>query len=111
VIRIPIYARGIKMGAVKPGSEVRIVSETPSTAVVDGGWNLGQVVARYAMRVCIRKARESVVGMVTARNSHHVGRLNVYAEMAMAEDMIGIVSVNSNPSVAPYGGKTKQHGA
>ena len=36
VIRIPIYARGIKMGAVKPGSEVRIVSETPSTAVVDG---------------------------------------------------------------------------
>jgi len=110
VIRIPIYARGIKMGAVKPGAEVKIVSETPSTAVVDGGWNLGQVVAKYAMEVCIEKARKGVVGMVTARNSHHIGRLNTYAEMAMAEDMIGIVSVNSNSYVAPYGGKTKQLG-
>ena len=110
VIRIPIYARGIKMGAVKPGAEVNIVSETPSTAVVDGGWNLGQVVAKYAMEVCIKKARKGVVGMVTARNSHHIGRLNTYAEMAMAEDMIGIVSVNSNSYVAPYGGKTKQLG-
>ncbi len=110
VIRIPIYARGIKMGAVKPGAEVKVVSETTSTAVVDGGWNLGQVVAKYAMEVCIEKARKGVVGMVTARNSHHIGRLNTYAEMAMAEDMIGIVSVNSNSYVAPYGGKTKQLG-
>jgi len=110
VIRIPIYARGIKMGAVKPGAEVKVVSETTSTAVVDGGWNLGQVVAKYAMKVCIEKARKGVVGMVTARNSHHIGRLNTYAEMAMAEDMIGIVSVNSNSYVAPYGGKTKQLG-
>ena len=110
VIRIPIYARGIKMGAVKPGAKIRTVSETPSTAVVDGGWNLGQVVAKYAMSLCIEKARNNIVGLVTARNSHHIGRLNTYAEMAMAQEMIGIVSVNSNSYVAPFGGKTKQLG-
>ncbi len=110
MIRLPIYARGIKMGAVKPGAEVRIVKETPSTAVIDGGWNFGQVVAKYAMNVCIEKARNSVVGLVTARNSQHAGRLNTYAEMAMAEDMIGIASVNSSSSVAPFGGKSKQLG-
>jgi LDH2 family malate/lactate/ureidoglycolate dehydrogenase len=60
MIRIPIYCRGIKMGAVKPWAEIRIVEETPTSAVVDGGWNLGQVVAKYAMEVCIEKARNGV---------------------------------------------------
>jgi len=110
VIRIPIYARGIKMGAVKPGAEIKIIRETHSTAAIDGGWNLGQVVAKYAMNVCIEKARKSVVGLVTAKNSQHAGRLNTYAEMAMAQDMIGIASVNSASYVAPYGGKSKQLG-
>ena len=86
------------------------MSETPSTATIDGGWNLGQVVAKYAMNVCIEKARKGVVGLVTARNSHHVGRLNTYAEMALAQNMICIMSVNSNSYVAPFGGKSKQMG-
>ncbi len=110
VIRIPIYARGIRVGAVKPGAEIRIIRETRSTAAIDGGWNLGQVVARYAMNVCIEKAKKSVVGLVTAKNSQHAGRLNTYAEMALAQDMIGIASVNSSSFVAPYGGKSKQLG-
>jgi len=110
MIRLPIYCRGIKIGAVKPGAEIRILEETPSTAVIDGGWNLGQVVARYAMKVCIEKARNSVVGLVTVRNNMHVGRCNAYAEMAMREDMIGIMSVNSASYVAPFGGKSKQLG-
>ena len=110
VIRIPIYTRGIKMGAVKPGAEINIVSETPSTAIIDGGWNLGQVVAKYAMNVCIEKARKNIVSLVTVRNSHHIGRLNTYAEMAMTQDMIGIASVNSASYVAPFGGKSKQLG-
>jgi uncharacterized oxidoreductase len=110
VIRLPIYARGIKMGAVKPGAEIKIVKETPTTAIIDGGWNLGQVVAKYAMSICIEKARKSVVGLVTARNSQHAGRLNIYSEMAMKENMIGIASVNSASNVAPFGGSSKQLG-
>ena len=110
VIRIPRYAKGIKVGAVKPGAEISIVKETLSTAMIDGGWNLGQVVAKYAMNVCIKKAKKNVVGLVTAKNSHHIGRLNAYAEMAQTQDMIGMVSVNSSPSVTPFGGKTGNMG-
>lgn len=110
MIRLPIYARGIRMGSVKPGAEVRILEETASTASIDGGWNLGQVVCKKAMNICIEKAKKSVVAMVTARRCHHVGRLNTYAEMALDHEMIGIVSVNSTNIVAPYGGKTRQLG-
>ena len=44
VIRIPIYARGIKMGVTKPGAEINIVRETHSTAIIDGyfGWITNQ---------------------------------------------------------------------
>ena len=110
MIRLPIYARGVKMGAVKPGAEIRIVEETPSTAVVDGGWNFGQVVARHAMSLCIEKAKNSIVGLVTVRRCQHVGRLNAYAEMALEHDMIGIMSVNSASYVAPFGGRSRQLG-
>lgn len=110
VIRVPIYAYRIKMGAVKPDAEIKLVKETPNTAVIDGGWNLGQIVARKAMNVCIEKAEESIVGLVLARNCMHVGRLNVYAEMAMRRGMIGMMSVNSTPTVTPFGGKSRQFG-
>jgi len=110
VIRVPIYARGIRMGAVKPGAEVRVVRETPSTAIVDGGWNFGQVVCTFAMDLCIQKAKQSIVGLVGVHHCQHAGRMNAYAELALKHDMIGVVSVNSNSYVAPYGGKTKQLG-
>jgi uncharacterized oxidoreductase len=110
VIRLPIYARGIKMGAVKPGAEVKVVKETPNVLVLDGGWNLGQVVAKNAMKRCIEKAKKNIIGLVVAHNCMHVGRLNAYAEMAMNQDMIGVMSVNSASYVTPFGGKSKQLG-
>jgi len=110
VIRIPIYARGVRMGAVKPRAKITVVKETPSTAIVDGGWNFGQVVCTYAMNLCIKKAKQNVVGLVGARRCHHSGRMNAYAELALKHDMIGMVSVNSNTFVAPFGGRTKQLG-
>jgi LDH2 family malate/lactate/ureidoglycolate dehydrogenase len=110
VIRLSNYAQGIKMGAVKVGAKIQVVEETPSTAVVDGGWNLGQIVCQQAMNLCIQKAKTSIVGLVTVHHCHHIGRLNTYAEMALKENMIGIVSVNSSSSVAPFGGKTRQVG-
>ncbi|MEE9509667.1 MAG: Ldh family oxidoreductase [Candidatus Bathyarchaeia archaeon] len=110
MIRLPIYAKGINMGIVKPGAEITIQKETASTAIIDGGWNFGQVVCQKAMNICIEKAKNNIVGLVTVHHCHHVGRLNIYAEMAMKQDMVGLVSVNSTSSVTPYGGKTRQLG-
>jgi uncharacterized oxidoreductase len=110
MIRLPIYVRGIKMGSVKLGAKISIMEETASTAIVDGGWNFGQIVCKKGMDICIEKAKKNVVGLVTVHHCHHVGRLNVYAEMAMKQDMIGLASVNSTNSVAPFGGKTRQLG-
>jgi len=110
VIRISNYVKGIKMGAVRPGAKITLIRETPSTALIDGGWGFGQVVAIKAMEIAIEKAEKCNISAVGVKHCQHVGRLNTYSEMALKHDMIGITSVNSNSYVAPYGGKSKQLG-
>ncbi len=104
VIRIIQYVKAIERGEIKPDAEIEVVRETCSTALLNGNWGFGQVVAKRAMVTAINKARESSVGAVSAFNLYHVGRLADYTEMALHSDMIGIAMANAIKSVAPYGG-------
>ncbi|MCK9404190.1 MAG: Ldh family oxidoreductase [Chitinophagaceae bacterium] len=83
----------------KPG--IRIVHETPSTAVVDGDAGLGLVVAPFAMQVAIEKARKVGTGWVSVRNSNHFGIAGHHAMMALEQDMIGVAMTNGSALVAP----------
>jgi hydroxycarboxylate dehydrogenase B len=106
-IRIPQYAQAIRSALVKPGVPPEIVKEAPATALIDGHWGLGQVVARYAMGLAIRKARDTKISSVCAYNLYHVGRLADYTRMAAEQDFAAIMVVNgggASPIVAPFGG-------
>jgi LDH2 family malate/lactate/ureidoglycolate dehydrogenase len=107
VIRIPQYAQAIKSALVRPGAAYEIVRESPSTALINGHWGLGQVVARQAMMLAIGKAKEAKISSVGAYNLYHLGRLADYTRMATEQDMVGIMMVNgggASPLVAPFGG-------
>ena len=107
VIRIPQYCQLLKDGEVKAGQNVRIERETEGSAVLDGGWGLGQVICRQAMDLALDKAKTRTLAAVTLRQCAHIGRLGEYAEMAAEKNMVGIVMCNDhgfNPLVAPYGG-------
>ncbi|MHB8577284.1 MAG: Ldh family oxidoreductase, partial [Dehalococcoidia bacterium] len=107
VIRIPWYVRDIKDGSLDPHGEPVVEHDTAASAVIDGRWNFGQVVARFAMETAIAKARGSAIACVTAHNCHHVGRVGAYPAMAAAAGMIGIAAVNNSGAgqlQAPYGG-------
>jgi hydroxycarboxylate dehydrogenase B len=107
VIRIPQYAQAIQSSLVHPGAPFEIVREAPSTALIDGHRGLGQVVARRAMELAIRKAKETKISSVGAYNLYHVGRLADYTRMAAEQDLVGIMMVNgggASPIVAPFGG-------
>jgi uncharacterized oxidoreductase len=111
VIRISQYVDMLLKEMIKPGMGIEILHETPTTAVIDGRWGFGQVVAAKAMEIAIAKARESYLGAVTARRSNHVGRIGDYAEMAAREGMIGMVTVNNHGAgllVAPWGGRERR---
>jgi uncharacterized oxidoreductase len=107
VIRIPRYVRGLRSGRIKPGAAMQVLDDRPSTAVVDGNWGFGQIVAQKAMHLAIQKALKAGISVVGIRRCNHVGRLNTYSEMAAVRDMIGIAGCNSSPHVAPYGGRDR----
>lgn len=107
VLRIPQYVRQVQAGQIKTGVHPKIELETPSSAVLDGQSGFGQVVAREAMSLAIRKASTNVIAAVTARQCSHTGRLGSYSAMAAAQNMIGMVMVNGGGAgrwVAPFGG-------
>ncbi len=80
---------------------IKIVHETPSTAVVDGDAGLGLVVAPFAMQVAIDKAMQVGTGWISVKNSNHYGIAGVHAMMALQYDMIGISMTNASALVAP----------
>src|SRR5690348_95316 len=57
VIRIPQYIEDIDNGVIKPGAPVSVDLETETTAVVDGGWNFGQVGGIRGIDIGIAKAQ------------------------------------------------------
>jgi L-2-hydroxycarboxylate dehydrogenase (NAD+) len=101
VARLSGYVRlwEAKRANTSPG--IRIIHETPSTAVVDGDGGLGLVVAPYAMQVAIDKAKNVGTGWVSVQNSNHFGIAGYHAMMALEHDMIGIAMTNASPLVAP----------
>jgi L-2-hydroxycarboxylate dehydrogenase (NAD+) len=101
MIRIKDYYELWKAGRINVKPKVRIVHETPSTAVVDGDNSVGMVCARRSMEIAIDKARNAGTGWVATRNSNHFGIAGYYAMMALKNDMIGICLTNANPLVAP----------
>ena len=60
VIRIPEYVRWMEQKLVTIGAHIRVVRESESFAVVDGGWGFGQVIGREAMEVAIQKCNRPV---------------------------------------------------
>ncbi len=88
-------------GRINVTPDVRVVHETPSTAVVDGDGAIGIVAAHYSMQVAIRKAEQAGTGWVATRNSNHFGIAGYYAQMAVDHDMTGVAMTNANPLVAP----------
>jgi L-2-hydroxycarboxylate dehydrogenase (NAD+) len=97
----PIYYDRIRDRILNPVTNIEIVKEGPTTAVLDGHNGMGFVVGKKAMQMCIKKAKRYGTGMVVARNSSHYGAACYYPLMAVSNGMIGITGTNARPSVAP----------
>lgn len=101
VARLSGYVRLWEAKRVNSTPNVRVVHESPSTAVVDGDGGLGLVVAPKAMEIAIAKAKTCGTGWVAVKNSNHFGIAGRHAMMALPHDMIGMAMTNASPLVAP----------
>jgi len=103
MIRIKDYYQLWKANRINIKPNVRIVHESPSTAVVDGDGAIGMIAATKSMQVAIEKAKTAGTGWVSTKGSNHYGFAGYYSMMALKHDMIGISLTIANPLVAPTG--------
>jgi L-2-hydroxycarboxylate dehydrogenase (NAD+) len=103
MIRIKDYYQLWKANRINIKPNVRIVHESPSTAVVDGDRAIGMIAATKSMQIAIEKAKTAGTGWVSTKGSNHYGFAGYYSMMALKHDMIGISLTIANPLVAPTG--------
>jgi LDH2 family malate/lactate/ureidoglycolate dehydrogenase len=97
---LSIVERLAGSGAAKP---MAVERDTPVLARIDGGDQIGYVVAHRATRMAIDKASASGLAAVAAHNTWYTGMLSYYAEMAAAEGLVSMIASNASPWVAPHG--------
>ena len=101
IARLAGYVRLYDNDRLNPKPNIRIVHQTPSTAVVDGDRGVGLVVGPKTMEIVIEKARNVGSGWVSVKNSNHFGIAGYHAMLALEHDMIGMAMTNAAPLVAP----------
>lgn len=101
IMRLVDYVRLWEEGRLNATPNIRVVHETPSTALIDGDRGAGLVVGQIAMQYAIEKAQIAGTGWVAVNNSNHYGIAGFHAMKALKHDMIGLTMTNANPSVAP----------
>ena len=99
--RLKYYYDRMKRGQQRPVTQIEIVKETETTALIDGHHGMGHVIAHRAMEMAIAKARRYGLGAVSVRNSTHYGIAGYYPLMATEAGMMGLVVTNARPAIPP----------
>jgi LDH2 family malate/lactate/ureidoglycolate dehydrogenase len=104
------YVKWLRDGEMNPQPNIRVISETSSSALLDGDRGIGMVIGHRAMELAIRKAMEAGIAMVGVRNSRHFGMSAYYAMRALPHDMIGMAMTNASRQVVPTFGREARFG-
>jgi uncharacterized oxidoreductase len=109
---IPTYIHNIAVGELRPDAMLETVLDHGAILLFEGNQGFGQVLAHDAMAQGIERAQRDGLCLVGLRNSHHIGRIGQYAEQCTAEGLVSLhfVNVVSDPSVAPFGGRSARLG-
>ena len=106
--RLKVYYDRIRAGVPRVETEMEIVQESETTALVDGHHGMGAVIGYRSMRLAMEKARQYGLGAVAVRNSTHFGIAGYYPLMAAREGMMGLALTNARPVIPPtYGAEPK----
>jgi len=87
-----------------PAGDIRVVRESATSALIDGGDNVAYVVSITAIDKAIEICRKSGVAIVGANNTWFSGRLSYYVERAARQGYVAMHTTNTTARVAPFGG-------
>ena len=89
----------------RPRTPVRVVRETPVSALVDGGNKVGYIAAYRGAEIAIAKAKANGIAIVGVHNSYYSGRNAYYVEHIARAGLVAIHTASAKPHVVPPGGR------
>lgn len=110
VQRLKYYCDGVASGRILTDGIIKIVYETPISAVLDAGSAAGQLSASKGVEIAIEKAVTNGIGMTAIRNSNHFGIAGYYSYQIAKKGLIGISMTNACGMVLPTNGMTPMLG-
>ncbi len=87
-----------------PRRPITVLQESPASAQLDGGNQVGYLVGRRATEIAIDKARQTGIAVVGASKTWYTGMFSYYLEMATQAGFVGMAAGGGSPKVAPHGG-------
>jgi LDH2 family malate/lactate/ureidoglycolate dehydrogenase len=82
---------------------VTLIHETPVSALVDGGNNVGYVAVYRGAEIVIAKAKQSGIAAVGVYNSYFSGRNAYYLERIVNDGLVGLHTASGSPHIVPPG--------
>ena len=82
---------------------VAVVDETPVSALIDGGNNVGYVAVYHGAEIAIAKAKQTGVAAVGVYNSYFSGRNAYYLERIVNARLVGLHTASGAPHIVPPG--------
>ena len=109
---MPRYVEALLEGGLHPNRKVEVKLDGGALLALDGGAGYGQSIGLQATRLAIERAQKHGVSITALGNSHHLGRIGHWAEMAVAQGLVSMhfVNVQSFARVAPFAGADRRFG-
>ncbi len=89
----------IKLGR----TPIKVVKETPVSALMDGGNNIGYVTCYHAAHKAIEKAKALGIASVGVYNTYYSGRNAYFVEQIVKQGFVVMHTASNKPRVVPPG--------
>lgn len=109
---LPRYVDAVLEGGLKPNASAQTVLDIGSMLTLNGQRGYGQVIGEQAMALGMARAKAHGSCIMALAQTHHLGRIGHFAEMAVAQGLVSLhfVNVMTRPVVAPWGGADGRYG-
>src|SRR5699024_2647520 len=105
VARLPLYLDRCKQGLIEKQTNITILKETETTALIDANNGWGQYAGQKAMHTAIKKAKQFGSAVVSVCNSNHFGTAAYFTRIASEAGCLGIAMTNTSPVMVAWGSK------
>ena len=108
--RLKMYCDRLKKGLINSKPKIKIKKISSSISLINADNSIGFVAADIGIKVAIKNAKKTGIGLVAIKKSGHYGLSSFYAEQAVKKNLIVFCFTNAPPALAPHGAKKSLFG-